>query len=65
MIQKNSKNVHVLIQIKPYNSTTYDTGNGKHKIQTHLSRNDNFVFTNLLKNAAEHRGIGLIVNTLM
>ena len=52
MIQKNSINVHVLRQIRPDNSTTYGKGNGKQKLQTYLSQNYYFVFTNLLKNAA-------------
>ena len=52
MTQKKFKNVHVLRQIRPYNSTTYGKGNGKQKLQTHLSRNYDFVFTDLLENAA-------------
>ena len=32
-----------------YNSTPYGKDNGKHKLQTRLSRNYDFVFTNLLK----------------
>ena len=49
MIQKNSKNVHFLRQVRPYHSITYGKGNGKQKLQTLLSRNYDFVFTNLLK----------------
>ena len=41
------KNVHVLRQIRLYNSTTYGKGNGKPKLQTSLSRDYNFGFTNL------------------
>ena len=51
MIQKNSKNV--LRQIRPYHSSTNGKGNGKQKLQTRLSRNYDFVFTNLLKKLAD------------
>ena len=53
MTQKKFKNVHVLRQIRPYNSTTYGKGNGKQKLQTRLFWSYNFVFTNLLKNVAD------------
>ena len=37
----------------PYKTTIYGKSYGKPKLQMHLSRNYNFVFTNLLKNEAE------------
>ena len=39
--------------MSPCNSTSYGKGNRKQKLQTRLSQNFDFVFTNLLKNAAD------------
>ena len=43
--KKNSKNAHVLRQIRPYYSTTYGKGNGKQKLQICKSQNYDFVLT--------------------
>ena len=40
------KNVDVLLQIRLYTSTTYCKSTGIGKLQTRLSRNYDFVFTN-------------------
>jgi len=37
----------------PYKSSIYHKSNGKPELKLHLSRNYDFVFTNLLKNEAE------------
>ena len=47
-----SKNLHVSLQNKPKKSTTYCKSKGNQKFQMSLSRNYDFVFTNLLKNEA-------------
>ena len=51
--KKNSKNVLVLIHIRPSKNVAYCKSNGKQKLQMHLSQNYDFVFTNLLKYEAD------------
>ena len=48
-----SKNLHVSLQNRPKKSTTYCKSKGNQTLQMCLSRNYDFVFTNLLKNEAE------------
>ena len=47
------KKISVQIQNRPSKTTIYCKSNGKPKLQTCLSQNYDFVFTNLLKNEAE------------
>ncbi len=51
--QKNSKNVYFLLQNRYLKPKISCKSNGKWKLQTCFSRNYDFAFTNLLKNAAE------------
>ena len=48
-----SKNNSALLLNWPYKTTTYCKSSGKPKLQIHLTRNYDFVFTNLFKNEAE------------
>ena len=48
-----SKNLQTYLQNMTYKSKICCKSNGKQKLQTHLSGNYDFVFTNLLKNEAE------------
>ena len=50
--QKKSKNVPVLLENRPFKTIIYSKSNGKPKLPRSLSRNYDFVFTNLLKNEA-------------
>ena len=45
--------MNVLLQNRPFKTIIYSKSNGKPKLLTRLSRNYDFVFTNLLKNEAE------------
>jgi len=52
-VKKKSRNVYVLLHLRFYNSTTYLKSKGKVKLQTRLTQNYNFVFTNFVKNKAQ------------
>ena len=52
-----SKNLHVSLKNRPKKSTTYCKSKGNQKLQMCLSRNYDFVFTNLLKNEAALAGL--------
>ncbi len=52
LTKKNSKNVYFLLQNRHLKHKIDCKNKAKWKLQTHFSRNYNFAFTNLLKNAA-------------